>query len=103
MTDIGIDRKTGEDVYGFDRHNAFMRMTEKLPYFIQPLTFPFKTLEEGAQTSIYCAVSEQVADDSGLYYADCAVGQVDRAELNDQFTAKFWEWSEEVVCESHKV
>ena len=35
---------------------------------------PFiKTPESGAQTSIFCAVDESVANESGLYYADCKV------------------------------
>jgi hypothetical protein len=28
----------------------------------------FKTAEEGAQTTIYCAVDEKLADKTGLYY-----------------------------------
>jgi hypothetical protein len=30
--------------------------------------FFFKTPEEGAQTTIYCAVDETLADKTGLYY-----------------------------------
>jgi hypothetical protein len=28
----------------------------------------FRTAEEGAQTTIYCAVNEKLADKTGLYY-----------------------------------
>ena len=28
----------------------------------------YKTAEEGAQTTIYCAVDEKLADKTGLYY-----------------------------------
>ena len=38
------------------------------------LLYPFsKTIKSGAQTSIFCAVDESVANQSGLYYADCKV------------------------------
>ena len=43
------------------------------------LLYPFsKTPESGAQTSIFCAVDESVANQSGLYYADCKVGNKGR-------------------------
>lgn len=32
------------------------------------LFFQLKTPEQGAQTSIYCSIDEQLADESGLYY-----------------------------------
>jgi hypothetical protein len=31
----------------------------------------FQTCKEGAQTTIYCAVSEDVKGESGKYYMDC--------------------------------
>lgn len=31
-----------------------------------------KTPEQGAQTTIFCAVDESVANESGYYYSDCA-------------------------------
>lgn len=33
--------------------------------------FFIKTPEQGAQTTIYCAIDETAGSQSGLYYADC--------------------------------
>merc|ERR1712192_378898 len=46
---------------------------------------PFiRTVESGAQTTIYCAVEEKIAEHNGRYYSDCAEkslrGHVDSAE-----------------------
>lgn len=29
----------------------------------------FKSVEQGAQTTIYCAVDEEIAEETGLYYS----------------------------------
>ncbi|XP_045530119.1 retinol dehydrogenase 13-like [Pieris brassicae] len=59
---------------------------------------PFlKTPELGAQTTIYCALDEKCADETGLYYSDCAVVQPDRKALNDEYAKKLWEKSIELV------
>ena len=100
LTDIGVDRNTGKDIFGFERKNAMMEMAAKMPDFFAPLTFAFKTLVEGAQTTICCAVDEELADQSGLYYSDCAEQRVYREEMNDKFSATFWEWSEDVIREA---
>jgi len=90
-TEIGIDRNTGEH---FD---SFGKMLAKLPDFLNPILFFFKTLEGGAQTTICCAVSEDLGADSGLYYSDCEAVPVVREEMNDDFTSKFYDWSDEVI------
>jgi hypothetical protein len=36
--------------------------------FENVLTYFVKTCEQGAQTTIYCAVSEEVGNETGLYY-----------------------------------
>lgn len=36
----------------------------------------FQTSEEGAQTSIYLAVSEDVAKTNGKYFKDCKVNMI---------------------------
>ena len=96
LTDIGADRESGNYSLGFDIA-AFMDVAAKLPDFVQPLTFAFKSLVEGAQTTICCAVDEKLALETGLYYSDCEKARVNRSELNDEFAAAFWEWSERVI------
>ncbi|XP_045454248.1 retinol dehydrogenase 13-like [Melitaea cinxia] len=60
--------------------------------------YPFmKTPEQGAQTNIYCSVDEKCANETGLYYCDCAVTNPDRKALNDEYAKKLWEKSVEFV------
>ena len=59
---------------------------------------PFiKTPESGAQTSIFCAVDESVAEQSGLYYSDCAVETPRPQALRDEDAEKLWQLSEKLT------
>lgn len=52
-----------------------------------------KTPEEGAQTTIYCAVDEKCAQESGLYYANCAVATPSENAQNPEDARRLWEES----------
>merc|ERR1712168_837682 len=57
----------------------------------------FKTPIEGAQTTIHCAVSDEAADETGLYYSDCRPIEP-IPEANDAELAKgLWELSERLT------
>lgn len=59
-----------------------------------PLRFIMKTIPEGAQTTICCAVSDAVADESGEYYADCARSPLLIPQANDaQLAKELWDVS----------
>lgn len=59
---------------------------------------PFlKSPELGAQTTIYCSVDEKCADETGLYYSDCAVKTPARKALNDEYAKKLWDVSMDLV------
>ena len=102
LTELGVDRSTGKDVFGMDRKNSIIEKLMNLPEFINPFFFPFKTLVEGAQTSICCAVNEELANESGQYYSDCVAQHVYREELSGDFPSKFWEWSDSLIREATK-
>ncbi|KAF5281074.1 hypothetical protein FQR65_LT14870 [Abscondita terminalis] len=52
-----------------------------------------KTPEQGAQTSIHCAVDENAGNETGLYYSDCKVKKpVNKAERVED-AQKLWEMS----------
>ena len=102
LSEIGVDRITGVDIFGTN-HTAYNEIAAHIPDFIQPLSFAFKNVEEGAQTSICCAVGDQYKDQSGLYYSDCTAKEVLRLELNGEFTAKFWDWSFHIIREVHPI
>lgn len=55
----------------------------------------FKTPWQGAQTTIHCAVSEDM--ESGLYYSDCKPKEVAEQGRDDAVAKKLWEVSADLV------
>ncbi|CAL1675391.1 unnamed protein product [Lasius platythorax] len=53
----------------------------------------FKTVEEGAQTTIYCSVDEKAVSETGLYYSDCSVATLLRKTGDDQYAKNLWDVS----------
>ncbi|KAJ8945893.1 hypothetical protein NQ318_002735 [Aromia moschata] len=51
-------------------------------------TWFIKTPEQGAQTSIYCAVDEKCENETGLYYAECAVKEPSMEAQNEENSKK---------------
>ena len=61
-----------------------------------------KSIEQGAATSVWCAVSSQLSGKGGVYYADCDIAELvsDDSQLQsgvrrwaiDKPTAKASEW-----------
>ena len=56
-----------------------------------------KTVEEGAQTQIYLAVSEEVEGVTGLYFADCKETEPSKNAQDDVVAKKLWEVSAKLV------
>jgi len=57
-----------------------------------------KSNEEGARTSLYCATSPEVANESGKYYDECAEKEPNKRatpELGAELWAKSEEWTRE--------
>lgn len=61
----------------------------------------FKTPEEGAQTSIYCAVDEAVEGVSGEYFIDCRSAEhgiwINKSAYDEGLCKKLWEVSEKIT------
>ena len=56
--------------------------------------FLAKTPWEGAQTTIYCAVSEEMEGVTGKYLADCRIKKTNNPQAtDDQVAEKLWEVS----------
>lgn len=70
-----------------------------------PLNYPmklitkgfFKTPEQGAQTTIHCAVSEELAGVSGKYFMDCKEHSLSTAASDMEKAKKLWEASARIV------
>ena len=95
LTDLALGKK-GKTT---KEENWFSGGVKRLVSLVNPTPFVFflKTPEQGAQTTICCAVGDKFAGESGLYYSDCAPVRVRRPEVNDDFVDRFWDWSESVV------
>ena len=79
--------------------------------FCNPLTKPlvhflaflfFKDCKQGAQTTIYCSVAEELAGVSGLYYSDCKVTECSQLAKDPGLGKKLWEVSERITGEIWK-
>ncbi|KAM9754611.1 retinol dehydrogenase 13-like [Menidia menidia] len=62
-----------------------------------PLSYLIKSPAEGAQTTIYCAVEENLQNESGLYYSDCAPKTAAPQALDDEAAKKLWDLSASMV------
>lgn len=71
------------------------------PWIRYLLTFVFrfmiKTAWEGAQTSIYLAVSPEVKDLSGLYFNECKEEKLTKVARDIEIAKKLWEVSARLV------
>ena len=78
----------------------------KKPYirpFVMLLMFLFfKDCKQGAQTSIYCSVAEELEGVSGLYYSDCRVKKGNKLAKDPGLAKKLWDVSERITGESWK-
>jgi NAD(P)-dependent dehydrogenase (short-subunit alcohol dehydrogenase family) len=59
---------------------------------------PFlKTSNEGAQTTLYLATSDEVENISGQYFADCAPSHISRLASDNQLAIELWKESEKLT------
>jgi retinol dehydrogenase 12 len=86
---------TGVTTYALHPGVVASDIWRRVPWPVRPLlTRRMLTVEEGAATSLYCATSPDVAQDSGKFYDKCAErapSQVATPEL----AAELWKRSEE--------
>ena len=66
--------------------------------FYYPTILFWKSAWEGAQTSIYCAVSEEMEGVTGKYLADCQIQKLKNEQAgDDQLADRLWEASVQMV------
>jgi len=74
------------------RHMAFASF---LRYILWPLAWLLvRSPYEGCQTVLYCAVSEELQDVSGRFYANCTEEPWSKVSLDDTVALKLWNVSE---------
>lgn len=68
----------------------------RVPWPVRPLMKArMRSPEQGAQTSLYCAASPEVASDTGLYYDECRVrtpGGAATSELGEELWRRTEHW-----------
>jgi retinol dehydrogenase-12 len=64
--------------------------TNIFPAVVKPFLRNMETPEEAAQTSVWCATSNQVADHSGLYYSRMRVRDPSPVAQDDDLAAELW-------------
>lgn len=62
----------------------------------------FKTPKEGAQTSIYCCVSEDLENVTGKYYIDCKEFKYNKVVDDDDLVESVWKKSIQLTSNSGK-
>ncbi|XP_020655480.3 retinol dehydrogenase 12 isoform X2 [Pogona vitticeps] len=73
------------------RHSSVLYFLSKiLPFFL-------KTPVEGAQTSVYCAVAEELDTVSGKYFSDCKPAYISPQGHNDETARQLWNVSCELL------
>lgn len=58
----------------------------------------FKSPEEGAKTSLYCATSFEASTQSGLYYENCRTQSPSPLAQNDSLSRALWDFSEQQLA-----
>lgn len=68
--------------------------TPLIPRWVRFFTESILTPEQGANTVVWCATSEEVAGASGLYYQQRAIGVPSLVARDDSLARELWERSE---------
>jgi len=86
---------TGVTTYALHPGMVASDIWRRVPWPVRPLIQRrMLTVEQGAETSLYCAASPSVASESGLFYDKCAQREPS-AVATPELAAELWKRSEE--------
>jgi len=72
----------------------------KIPWPVRSIIKLFMASnEQGAKTTLHCAISSDVSKESGLYYDKCKSKTPSRIAADPELSARLWEQSENWVAE----
>ncbi|RZF37927.1 hypothetical protein LSTR_LSTR005427 [Laodelphax striatellus] len=92
IVDTELDRHLDETIFAGTR--AFVRSFQCLY---------MKTVKQGSQTTLYCALDEKTATETGLYYSDCEAALTSSKATDPKLAKKLWDVSLEMVHWDHNV
>ncbi|NWI07448.1 RDH12 dehydrogenase, partial [Tichodroma muraria] len=78
-------------------HSELVRHSFVMTWLWKIFSFFLKTPCEGAQTSIYCAVAEELDSVTGQYFSDCQPAYVSPRGRDDETAKKLWSVSCELL------
>ncbi|NXG01727.1 RDH12 dehydrogenase, partial [Sakesphorus luctuosus] len=78
-------------------HSELVRHSFVMTWLWKIFSFFLKTPWEGAQTSIYCAVAEELDSVTGQYFSDCQPAYVSPRGRDDETARKLWSVSCELL------
>ena len=96
-------RYNSKQVTAYSLHPGVIgtNLTRNVPKLFAVLTkifFSNKTVEQGAATTVFCALKPDLEKESGKYFDDSAVtNETDKWTEDDINT--FWEWTEKIIRE----
>ncbi|NWR70928.1 RDH12 dehydrogenase, partial [Centropus unirufus] len=78
-------------------HSELVRHSFVMTWLWKIFSFFLKTPWEGAQTTIYCAVAEELDSVTGQYFSDCRPAYVSPRARDDETAKKLWSVSCELL------
>ncbi|KFR07170.1 Retinol dehydrogenase 12, partial [Nipponia nippon] len=78
-------------------HSELVQHSFVMTWLWNTFSFLLKTPQEGAQTSVYCAVAEELDSVTGQYFSDCQPAYVSPRGRDDETAKKLWSMSCELL------
>ncbi|KFO10746.1 Retinol dehydrogenase 12, partial [Balearica regulorum gibbericeps] len=78
-------------------HSELVRHSFVMTWLWKIFSFFLKTPQEGAQTSVYCAVAEELDSVTGQYFSDCQPAYISPWGRDDETAKKLWSVSCELL------
>ncbi|KFQ77523.1 Retinol dehydrogenase 12, partial [Phoenicopterus ruber ruber] len=88
---------TANAVHPGSVHSELVRHSFAMTWLWKIFSFFLKTPREGAQTSVYCAVAEELDSVTGQYFSDCQPAYVSPRGRDDETAKKLWSVSCELL------
>jgi NAD(P)-dependent dehydrogenase (short-subunit alcohol dehydrogenase family) len=90
--------RAGKGITSYALHPGVIasEIWREVPRIFRPLVTMFmKTVEQGAESTLYCATSPVCAEEDGLYYDECRAVRPSRAAEDAALAKELWQKSEE--------
>ncbi|KAJ1563858.1 hypothetical protein HK096_010698 [Nowakowskiella sp. JEL0078] len=91
---------TGVTAYSLYPGAVFTEFWRSVPFLLLPIVkwyFKMVSEEEGAVTTLYCSTAPELADETGLYYAKCAVATPNPIVNDQKQVDDLWEYSKKAI------